>query len=285
MARVGCKAYLALCFAGALAVSGCGSGGEVATVTAESRFESAKNLFDDGAYLEAINEFSVITLQYQGSPFAADAQFYLGESRFQREEYLLAAFEYNVLRRNYPASARVADGLYKLGLSYYELSPSPKLDQRYTRKAIDEFQTFVEYYPLHELAIDAEEKIAELNARLARKAYDTARLYVRMGYLRAALIAFEVVIEKYHDTEYSPQAYLGKAEVLVERGRYEEARSVVETFVKRYPDDDLRSWIDQLKQEIDEVLLERSPSSSDEASRSQFGTGGPADSRPAATRG
>ncbi len=279
MTRVGSTTCFVLCFASALAVSGCGSGEETTTITAESRFESAKELFDDGAYLEAINEFTVVTLQYQGSPFAADAQFYLGESRFERGEYLLAAFEYNVLRRNYPASPRLPDALYKMGLCYYELSPSSHLDQRYTSKAIDEFQTFVEYYPTHERAVDAEEKIRELNTRLARKAYDTARLYVRMGYLRAALISFDVVIEKYHDTEYAPQAYLGKAEVLVERGRYEEARTTVETFIMRYPDDDLRPWIDQLKREIDEELKESSPSSTGEASGSPFGGGDQSGSR------
>jgi outer membrane protein assembly factor BamD len=273
MARVGFTASILLFIVVALSVSGCGSGEEATTITAETRFESAKSLYDDGSYLEAINEFSVITLQYQGSPFSADAQFYMGECRFDREEFLLAAFEYNVLRRNYPASPRLPDALYKMGLCYYELSPSSHLDQRYTRKSIDEFQNFVEYYPLHELAIDAEEKIRELNGRLAKKSFDTARLYVRMGYLRAALISYDIVIEKYHDTEYSPEAYLGKAEVLVERGRYEEARSAVDIFIRRYPEHDLRPWIDQLKTEIEEELQRRSASSADEASRSHLGGG------------
>jgi outer membrane protein assembly factor BamD len=160
-----------------------------------------------------------------------------------------------------------------MGLCYYELSPSSHLDQRYTRKSIDEFQNFVEYYPLHELAFDAEEKIRELNTRLAKKAYDTARLYVRMGYLRAALISFDIVIEKYHDTEFSPDAYLGKAEILVERGRYEDARSTVDIFLRRYPDHDLKPWIDQLKVEIEEELQRRSASSTGDASNSQLGKG------------
>lgn len=75
-----------------------------------------------------MNEFTVITLQYQGSAFVADAQFYLGECRFAREEFLLAAFEYSVVKRNYPASPRVADAQYKLGICYYSLSPRSSLD-------------------------------------------------------------------------------------------------------------------------------------------------------------
>jgi len=239
--------------------SGCGSGEGATEATAETRFEDAKELYDGGAYLDAINEFTVVTLQFQGSPYAADAQFYLGECRFERGEYLLAAFEYGILRRNYPASSRVPDGLYKLGLSYQRMSPKWSLDQRYTRKAIDELQTFVEYYPTHEQAVQAEEMIKELNDRLAKKEYETARLYARMDYYRAALISLDVVIEKYHDTEYAPQAYLDKAEILIQRRRFEEARTAVDAFLSRYPHHDLLPWIEQLRDEIEDELREASP--------------------------
>ena len=143
-------------------LTGCGSSEETVVVTPEKRFEHAKALFDDEDFQEAISEFTVITLQYQGSGVAADAQFYLAESRFQREEYLLASFEYGVLRRNYPASPRTGEAQYKIGLCYYNLSPRSSLDQKYTYRAIDEFQAFVEYNPSNEFALDAEVRSGSL---------------------------------------------------------------------------------------------------------------------------
>ena len=135
--------------AGALLLGGCASSEEATILTAEERFARAKTLYDDGDYLEAINEFTVITLQYQGSALADDAQFYLGETRFAREEYLLASFEYQQLIRNMSASPLVPDARYKIGVCYYRLSPKSLLDQQYTTRAIDALQSFVEYHPAH----------------------------------------------------------------------------------------------------------------------------------------
>jgi outer membrane protein assembly factor BamD len=237
-----------------LSVAGCGSSAPQTTQTPEERFARAKALFDKEDYLEAINEFTVITLQNQGSSFAPDAQYFLGECRFQRGEYLLAAYEYSVLKRSYPASPRVADGQYKLALSYYSLSPKPPLDQQYTRKAIDEFQTFAEYYPGHPLAPDADQKIKELNSRLAKKQYETAILYGKMNYYKAAILSYDVVIEKFHDTEYAPLAFLGKAEILMSRERYAEAATEITRFLDRYPNSVLRGRAEELKKSIDKEL-------------------------------
>jgi outer membrane protein assembly factor BamD len=242
----------ALLVALALVAGGCGSS-ETATnqLTAEERFANAKQLFDNNDFLEAINEFTVITLQYQGSAHAADAQFYLGECRFQRAEYLLASFEYGIVKRNYPASPRVADAQYKLALSYYELSPRSSLDPQYTRKAIDEFQQFVEYYPSNPLVADADAKIKELTNRLAKKQYETARLYTRMEYYKAAIVYYDDVIDRYHDTEFAPVAYLDKAELLLGRRRYREARETLEAFTSRFPQSVLQSRADDLRKKLD----------------------------------
>ena len=232
----------------------CSSSPDVVNPSVEQRFTRAKELFDEEDYLEAINEFTVITLQYQGSAFAADAQYYLGECRFERGEYILSAFEFSVVRTSYPASPRVPDAQYKLGLSYYMQSPKPVLDQQNTRKAIDEFQAFVEYYPGHPMAADAEAKIKELNDRLAFKAYEAARQYERMEYYRAAILSYDVVIEKYHDTDYAPMAYLDKADLLVRRLRFREAESTIKEFQSKYPNSVLRSRADGILEKIKDEL-------------------------------
>lgn len=237
-----------------LAVAGCGSSKEAATLSVEDLFKKAKAQFDDGNYLEAVNEFTVITLQYQGSARAGEAQYYLGECRFKRGEYLLAVFEYSTLKRNIPASPLVADAQYKIGLSYYNLSPKASLDQQYTKKAIDELQSFVEYYPSNPLAVDADAKIKELTTRLAKKEYETAQLYTSLEYYKAAQFYYEDVIEKYHDTQYAPLAYLGKVQVLIARKRYQEASVEINKFIERFPDSVLRHQADQLKESIENEL-------------------------------
>lgn len=253
-------------------VIGCGSGEQATSLTVDQRFEHAKALFDDEDWLEAISEFTIVTLQFPGSAFADDAQFYLGECRFMRGEYLLAAFEYQTLKRNMPASPLVPEAQYKLALSYYRLSPKSTLDQQYTKKAIEEFQAFVEYYPSNEHAPDAEARINELNTRLAKKQYETAQLYATMEYYKASLFCYDDVIERYHDTEYAPLAMLGKTEVLITRRRYKEALVEVDRFLERFPNSVLRSRADKLKSTIEEEL-QKAPEKSQNVSGKERGAG------------
>ena len=235
-------------------VAGCGSSEETTTLSAEERFQEAKLLFDDEDYLQASKEFQIITLQFQGSAYADDAQFYVGECRFMRGEFALAAIEYSQLIQRMRASPLVPEAQYKLGVSYYNLSPESMLDQQYTTKAIDELQTFVDYYPANEHAADAEEKIKELTTRLAAKEYENATMYSKLGYYKSAIIYFDGLIDKYHDTEYAPLAYLGKVEALIARNKYNEAQSTIDKFLQLFPNSVLRSQADKLKSTIDQEL-------------------------------
>lgn len=254
-----------------LVLYGCSSADVTTVMTVEDRFAHAKQLFENRDLLEAINEFTVITLQYQGSAVAPEAQYYLGECRFSRGEYLLAAFEYSVVKRNYPASARVADASYKTALCYYNLSPKSTLDQQYTRKAIDEFQSFIEYYPANPNAADADAKIRELTTRLAQKQYETARLYTKMQYYRSALVYYDDVIEKYHDTEYAPLAFINKVELMMSRNKYREASAEAAKFLERYPNSVFRGRMEKLKAECDEELP--APAVKNESGTGGKGTG------------
>ncbi len=234
-----------------LLLIGCSSSEQTAAPTGDERFASAMKLFEDEDYLEAIDEFTVITLQYQGGAFADDAQFYLGECRFKRGEYLLAAFEYQQFKRSYPASPLTADAQFRLGMCYYELSPPSNLEQQYTHKAIDELQMFVEYNPAHPKAVEAENLIKELTNRLARKSFEIAKQYMILEQYRSAIYYFDDVLEKYHDTEYAPQAFVGKIEALMARKRHADAEIEIKNFLTRFPDSVVRSKLLDLQKSID----------------------------------
>ena len=254
--------YYLLCCILTLVLVSCHSSDVAQPLAAEDRFAKGKQEFEKEDYLEAIEDFTAVTLQFPGSAVADDAQFYLGECRFQRGEYLLAAYEYQTLRKNMPASTLVPLSQYKIGLCYYRLSPKPPLDQNYTRKAIDEFQSFLEYFPTHELASDAEAKIRELNNRLAKKDYDTGVLYMKMENYRAATFYFGSVLEKYHDSEYAERAHVGKLQALIARKKYEEARVDLEKFMAKYPNTEFRSTVESIQYEIDQHLKGHSATNS-----------------------
>lgn len=239
-------------------LSSCHSSDVIQNLSAEDRFERGKYKFDNRDFLEAIEDFTAITLQFPGSSVADDAQFYLGECRFQREEYVLAAYEYETLKKSMPASPLIPMAQYKIGLCYYKLSPKSSLDQNYTKKAIDEFQNFLEYFPTHTLAADAEAKILELNNRLAKKDYDTAVLYMKMENYKAATYYFDSVLEKFHDSEYAERAHFGKLEALVARKKYEDAKIEAEKFLAKYPNSEFKASVQSLRDDIDQHLKGRS---------------------------
>jgi len=239
-------------------LAACGSSEGVQNLSADERFQQAKAEFEKGDYFEAINDFSLIKLQFPGSGVSDDAQFYLGECHFLQEEFLLASEEFQTLKRSMPASPLVPMAQYKIALCFYMLAPKSSLDQTYTSRAIDEFQGFIEYYPTHELVHDAETKIVELNNRLSKKLYDTGVLYLKMEFYKAAAIYFSSIIEKFHDTEYAEPSFIGKARALNARKKYEETKQELEKFFQKYPDSPLKDDALALQQEAN-AHLQTSP--------------------------
>jgi outer membrane protein assembly factor BamD len=246
--------YTAIAFFLLLGVSltaiGCGGTQELEQLSVEQRFDRAMILYNDGNYLDAFEEFRIVTLQFQGSAFSDRAQFQMGECRFKREEYLLAAYEYEVLIRTIPTSKLVPAARYKRALSYYQQSPEYFHDQTTTRQAIDEFQSFIEYHPTDSLVTDAEAKITELNAKLARKEYENGVTYMHMEYYKSAATSFDHVLEKYHDTPYAEQAQLKKAEAMLKRKKVVEAKAEIEKFFARYPNSKLKPDAEALQKDI-----------------------------------
>ncbi len=218
------------------------------------RLGYATKLYTEKSYEAALKEYQEILLQYPGNAIIDSAQYYLGMTRYKREEYILGAYEFSKLIKNMPSSKFVPDAQYMLAECYYLLSPNYALDQKYTKKAIEEFQAFIDFFPTNSRVTEAEKKIAEMNEKLAHKEYNSAYIYDRMGDYRAALLYYNFVIEDYHDTQYAPMAMYAKIKLLVQLDRNTQALAEISKFIERYPNDEHINNVKSYQSDLEEKV-------------------------------
>ena len=177
-------------------LSACSSKKLKANLPLTERMQLADQYFAKKRYLDARDQYRIITLSYSGSRLADKAQFFLAECHFYTKEYILAASEYERLMKMYPNSEYVDDAKYKLGYSYFKLSPKYSLDQEYTQKAIREFQEFLEEYRTSPLTPTVEKQLAECRNKLAHKVFSAADMYFKLRYWEAPTIYFNLVLDQ-----------------------------------------------------------------------------------------
>ena len=246
--------YLFLFLTSTLIFLGCASSINTSSFSPSQRLNYAMRLYNDKDYENSVKEFQAIILQYPGNDVVDTAQYYLGESRFQRSEYIMAAYEFSRLIKNMPASKLVPAAQYMLAQSYYELSPYYALDQKYTKKAIEEFQAFIDFFPTDPKVPDAEKKISELNDKLAEKEYKEAYIYEKLEDYKAAIIYYDLVLDNYHDTQYAPLAMYSKIKLLVYRKQNDEALAAISKFIEKYPNDSHVKEIEKIKTSLEGKL-------------------------------
>jgi len=229
---------------------GCSSYNVRPDMSGEERFELAKKMFENEDYFDAKKQFKIVVLNNPGETFVDDAQYYLAECHFRMDEYIIAADEYRRLLRFYPNSEWVDDAQFKLGLADYKLSPKPALDQKYTRKAIENLQRFIEDYPQSDLVPEAERLLLVCRRKLAEKEYKAGELYRKLNDCEAALVYFNSVINNYYDTRFVKKAMFWKGECLMKLKQPSESFQAFTEFLSKYPDSE---YSDEAKERIREI--------------------------------
>ena len=188
---------------------GCSNSGRIAYTTPQEAFGKGRALFEEGKYDQAIQYFQGVFSFGRTHQWAPDAQLYLARSYRENGEYLLAANEYERFTKIYRADERLAEANFEWAQTYFDMSPESALDQSDTKRAIEEFELFMDRFPDNDLVNDAQKMIVQLRTKLAKKQFDTAKLYERRELYEAAALSFESVFDLYPDTEWSQQALVG----------------------------------------------------------------------------
>jgi outer membrane protein assembly factor BamD len=241
----------------AAVVSGCGGITMKNYPNAEEQFRAAIHEYQGEHYLKAIDGFQKVIYNFSGASMVDSAQYFLAMSYFQQKDFFLAAAEFERLVNHYPGSPFVDDGQYMAGLCYYKSSPKNYgLDQEESIKAIQELEDFVTDNPESELAGDARALITEARNRLAKKRYESGRMYYRLGYYNSAVIYFQSVIDEFTDSEWTAQALFYLGEIDYKKKQYEEAKSRFNNFLVIYPDHKLAGKARKMLAKIDQNLAQ-----------------------------
>jgi outer membrane protein assembly factor BamD len=206
---------------------------------------AAISYYNHKKYDQAVYLFEELVAIYRGNPRQEIMYYYLAYCRYFMGELVTSSFLFNDFSQKFPTSTHAVEFEYMTAKCYYQISDPYYLDQTYTDKAINQFQLFLSRHPDTEFKEEAMGYLTELRERLAKKAYEQANLYHKIGYHKAAVEAFRVMINEYPDSKFREQAqfYLVKSAVDLagssinskRMGRYQEAAEFHEKFVEKFP--------------------------------------------------
>ncbi|MCF6285278.1 MAG: outer membrane protein assembly factor BamD [Candidatus Hydrogenedentes bacterium] len=145
----------------------------------------------------------------ENQPFtanAAKAQYQVGLCRYTTKHYLEAAFDYRRVIEDYPGSDWVDEASFGLAECYYDMSLPPEYDQTPSQLTIDAINSFGDRYPDDERLAGLREKQREMQERIAQQQLVNARFYEKRRKFAAAKIYYELLIEKYPDSDAATEA-------------------------------------------------------------------------------
>lgn len=212
-----------------------------------------KKKYDQAAYL--LEELLGV---YRPTSRGEEIYYYYAYCRFYMGELVSAAYYFEDFVKQYPQSKHVEEFRYKHAYCYYLLSDPWYLDQKYTYLAIDEIQLFLSRYPYSEHKPECNKMLTELREKLARKSFEQASLYYKISYYKAAVEAFQNMMDKFPDSRFREEAqYLlvasanklaGVSISSKKKERYQEAISFAEKFEQKYQDSKFGSEVEDIKQ-------------------------------------
>lgn len=221
-----------------LVLGGCGEYTKVLkSRDPEYKLDYARRAYDQGKYLQAVTVLTDVIQPLRGGPKGEEALYLLGKSYYENKDYLNSGVYFKTYYQRYPKGKYAEDARFYSGYGYYLDSPESQLDQSSTRKAIEELQSFLDYYPRSDKVSRAQNAIFEMQDKLTLKELQNAQLYYNLGNFlgnnyRASIITAQNALKAYPYSKYREDF-----EMLILKAKYQEAKnSVAEKREDRFRD-------------------------------------------------
>lgn len=165
-------------------------------------YSEALKFYGREKWKQAGDLFEACQAYYVGNMQEDSIAYFGARSRFKDRNYVDATVQLEEFRRKYGRSVFIEDAEAMLAMCHYYLAPDATRDQTITSEAIIAFTEFIERYPNSKRIEAFTELIAELTARLKKKAYLNAYTYYKIQRYKSAVVALRNALKLYPDTPY-----------------------------------------------------------------------------------
>jgi outer membrane protein assembly factor BamD len=210
----------------------------------ELLYKKANEYYTAGEHQRAQTLYELVLSSFRGRPEAEDIYFKYAYTYYQLEQFILASYYFKNFSQTYTNSPKREEADFMSAYSNYQLSPTFRLDQTYTAKAIDELQLFVNTYPRSNRVSECNKLIDELRAKLEQKVYEEGKLYFDLRNYQSATHVFENLLKDFPETRNAEEvryliirsAFLLAENSVVDKQeeRYQETINRAKTFLTRY---------------------------------------------------
>lgn len=172
----------------------------------DAKYKAAMEYYEDENYTKAIQLFENLIMHYHGKEYAENISWYYAMCMLNEKDYYSAGYQFKSFYKRFAYSERAEEALYQAANCKYEESPEYYLDQKLTKEAIAEYESYLDRYPasIHVPEINA--RLDEMNEKLMHKAYDIAYSYYLTENYHAAYSSLQSFLNNYPDSPYREDA-------------------------------------------------------------------------------
>ncbi len=229
-----------------------------------AKYRMAFELFDAGKYAKAANMFESLKLAVQGTLQDDTVQYYAAYSHYCYGDMMSAEQAFDSFIGAFPRSVFVDKARFMYLDCLYESTYRYELDQTPTYKALAAINEYLIDYPDNDYTAQCRAMIEDLEERLDRKEYESAKLYYTIEDYKAAHYALKLVIKEDADNIYredimyyavmSAYKYAQNSVAAKQRDRYMVFTDEYFTFVTEFPESRYRKELDALASKVQNIL-------------------------------
>lgn len=217
-------------------LSSCGEYNRIIKCTDyEYKYEVAKAYYGKGNFSKSATLLEELITIMKGTDKAEESLFMLGMSYYKQGDYSTSSHYFTTYYNTYPRGTYAEMSRFLAGKALYLDSPEPRLDQTETYRAIQELQLYMEYYPMGDKKVEAQNMIFKLQDKLVQKEYYSAKLYYDLGNYMGNNYQSCVITAQNALRDYPYTLLREDLAILVLRAKYQMAiQSVHEKQMERY---------------------------------------------------
>ncbi|MBX2893322.1 MAG: outer membrane protein assembly factor BamD [Saprospiraceae bacterium] len=231
---------------------------------AELVLNKAFEYYEKEEYQRAQSLFELVMSNIKGTGKAEKANFCYAYTHYHLKDFMLAAFYFRSFANTFTGSEFREEAAFMSAYSNYKQSPTYRLDQGNSEKAIEEFQLFVNLFPKSPRVAECNKLIDELRRKLENKAFSEGELYYNLRQYQSAVISFDNLLRDYPESpDVERVRYLiAKANFLLSENsivekkidRYNETTTRCDDFLEKYPNSKYAKELRDIRKKSEQAI-------------------------------